>query len=634
MQEMFRFLTRTCLWALLFLAAVLFPVEALRSAENRLVLYPLEKKVQDLIREAAAVKNWNPSGVDERLYADLSEPIVRQAVAWQDETGRIIDPFVHTETPTATPRFVGALAGLILRGRCLDLIDNCRRGLTAAAEDLASAVQKPVAGAEFYTKELMLGYLALKDRTDEATVGRWRRLLGGFEPEKNYGVVLGKLPAAELHNYTTFALAGEMFKRQQGIADNRAFIEDHLATQIPLFTPFGMYRDPANPMTYDAVPRMNLSLLLFFGYGGPGRSELAELLRRGALTMLMTMSTAGESPFGGRSNQQNFSEATAALLFEFEAARCKREGNLALAGAFKRAARLSALAVRRWLDLRPVRFIKNEFPPESQHGRQKGYGYYGVYSLLIASQFGFAGLVADASVEERPLPFERGAYAFELDDNFHKVFASCSGYHLEIDTRADLHYDATGLGRLHKTGVPTETALSTPIVSAPEYLVSSAESPRNVAIGPGWEVEGCVRWLSDHSSEIGGVEFSPLAEDFENVKFKVVYRGLPGCERIVETYELNPAGMTVTYEADGPLDALLVQVPLMLTDGSHESRIETGERSFRVNYQGHIYEARCLKPSGAAAFSEDFAAPNRNGVYKVAVFKAAGKSMACRFSLD
>ncbi len=602
--------------------------------EHRLAPYPLEELATNLIGKVKIRADWKPSGVDERLYADLSEPIVRQAVAWQEASGRIIDPFVKTETPTATARFVGALAGLILRGRCLDLADRCRRALTAAAEDLASADRKPLPGAEFYTKELVLGYLALKDKTEKETLERWRRLLGGFVPEKNYGIVLGKLPPSELHNYTTFALAGEMFKKQQGIADNRAFIEDHLATQISRFTPFGMYRDPANPMTYDAVPRMNLSLLLYFGFDGPGRKELAEFLRRGALTMLLTMSTTGESPFGGRSNQQNFSEATAALIFEFEAAKYKRQGNPLLAGVFKRAARLSALSVRRWLELRPVRFIKNEFPPESQHGRQKSYGYYGVYSLLIASQFGFAGLVADPSIEERPVPFESGAYAFALDDDFHKVFASCSGYHLEIDTRADLHYDATGLGRLHKAGVPTETALSTPIVASPEYLVSTRESRRNVAVGPGWEENGRVHWLADCSAEIGAVEFRPLIEKPETIKFGLSYQGLPGGARIVETYELGRDGITVKDEMFGSAKGLLVQIPLLLTDGNHTSRIEAGKNFFKVSYQGHVYRVVCLEPSGATACSEDFPAPNRNGVYKVGVFRTAGKSMTYRLSLD
>ena len=327
-------------------------------------------------------------------------------------------------------------------------------------------------------------------------------------------------------------------------------------------------------------------------------------------------------------------EAMASIIFEFEAARYKKEGDLILAGVCKRAARLSALSVRRWLDLRPVRFIKNEFPPESQHGRQKSYGYYGAYSLLIASQFGFAGLVADPSIEERPLPVERGGYAFELNDDFHKVFATCAGYHLEIDTRADLHYDATGLGRIHKAGVPTETALSTPIAAKPEFLVSSPEAPRNIAIGPGWGEGGRVHWLSDCSSEIGSVEFKPLDRGPRAVKFELIYKGLPGCDRLVETYELGQAGITVKYEAAGAVDAIYVQVPLIMTDGSRTSKIEAGKNSIEVSYRGHVYEVGCPEPPQAAVSFEAFTAPNRNGLYKVAVFKSSGKSMTCRFSLE
>lgn len=619
---------------LLILAASAIAARPPAEPENPRIPYPLEGKIQDLLRREIDGRSWTPTGVDERLYADLSEPIVRQAVVWQDASGRIIDPFVHKETPTATPRFVGALAGLIIRNRCLDLVDNCRRALTAAAEDLAAADRRPVAGAEFYTKELMLGYIALKNRTDEATVARWRSLLGGFDPAKNYGVVLGKLPPSELHNYTTFALAGEMFKEKEGVAANQDFIEEHLATQMPRFTALGMYRDPANPMTYDAVPRMNLSLFLFFGYDGPGRKELSETLRRGALSMLLAMSPTGEFPFGGRSNQQNFCEATSALLFEFEAARYKKEGDLKLAGLFKRAARLSALSIRRWLDLRPVRFIKNEFPPDSQHGRQKGYGFYGAYSLLIASQLGFAGLVADPGIEEHPLLFESGNYVVELNGDFHKVFAACSGYFLEIDTRADLHYDATGLGRIHKAGVLTETALSTPIAAEPEFLVSSSKAPRNVAVGPGWETGGRVFWLSDCSAEIGSVEFKRLFETPTGVRFSLTYSGLPGCERLVETYEMGKAGITVTYEASEPVDSLLVQVPLIQTDGSHVSRITSGMRGFKVSYRGHNYEVAALGPSKTTSRIEDFTVPNRNGVYKVGVFRTPGKSLTCRLSLD
>jgi hypothetical protein len=600
--------------------------------------YPLEAKVASLLGQKTWVGDWHPTGINEDFYAAVSEPIVRQAVAWQNAKGRIIDPFVGYETPTATARFVGALAGLMLKGRCLDLADNGIRALTAAAGDLYKAAEKPVAGSEFYAKELMLGYLALRDRVDAATLALWKKCLGGFDPEANYEYVLAKHPAAELHNYTTFALAGEQFKKRYEIADNTEFIERHLATQLPRFTAFGMYRDPNNPMLYDVTGRMNLSLLVFFGYDGPRRAALEEMLRRGALTQLLYMSPTGEFPYGGRSNQQNFNEATAALVLEYEAARLKKAGDPELAGVFKRAARLAALSIRRWLDLRPVRFIKNEFPPSTQHGRQKDYGFYAVYSLLIASQFGFANLVADPGIAERPVPWERGGYVIRLDDDFHKIFAACRGYGLEIDTRADHHYDATGLGRIHKTGVPTETALSTPIVAKPEYLVSTPEAPRGIAIGPGWKSGGRSVWPSHLSGEIEKVGLESGAETADRVRFKVVYDCGKLLGAVTETYDLDGRGLTVDWElarpAAGSPEALQLQVPLLETNGRFKSEIKPAKRGFVVDYQGHAYNVECVSPREVETSLEGFAAPNRNGIYRVGLFSVRGSAASCRFSLD
>lgn len=349
--------------------------------------------------------------------------------------------------------------------------------------------------------------------------------------------------------------------------------------------------------------------------------------------MLLTMSSSGECPYGGRSNQQNFNEATAALVFEYEAARYKKAGNLRIAGVFKRAARLSALSVKRWLDLRPVSFIKNEFPPDSQHGRQKSYGFYSAYSLLIASQFGIAGMIADPSIPEKPVPAEAGGYVIRLDDDFHKIFASCRGYHIEVDPRADLHYDATGLGRLHKSGVPTETALSTPIVSAPEYLVAPAPSPRNIAIGPGWEREGRVRWLSDLSQEIKSIGFKPRLENPDRVAFDVTYGGSLDCGVVTECYSLDSTGLKVTWDVSRPGDAFLVQVPLVETDGRRSSKISASGRGFIIFYRGHTYEVECSSTAKASFFIEDFAAPNRNAIYKVGCVRAAAGPITVRLSL-
>ncbi len=627
-------ITRSCLFlivlTLLFLA---FPVSADTQSKDSLPAYPLQGKVEALLKRPAP-EGWRTTGAAESLYADLSEPIVRQAIPWQDATGRIIDPFVGKETSTATPRFVGALAGLLLKGRCPDLAEYGRRGMTAGAEDLFVADKNPLPGPEFYTKELMLGWLALAEKTDAKTVELWKRLLGAYDPGKNYVEVLGKRAPDKLYNYVTFGLAGEGMKKAYGIAANDAFIERHLATQGIRFDANGMYGDPNFPMTYDVTPRMNLSLLFQTGYRGPQYAYFDELLRRGALTMLLYLSPTGEAPFGGRSNQQNYNEATIALVCEYEARRYKAEGNLELAGAFKRAARMAALSVKRWLDLRPIRNTKNEFPPEAEHGRQKGYGYYGAYSLLVASQFGFANWLADPAIEERPVPSEIGGYVVRLGDDFHKVFATCGGYHIEVDTRADLHYDATGLGRLHKAGVASETALSIPIVSHPEYLVSVPPAPRNVAIGPGWREGGRIRWLSDLSSEIESVDVETLEEKPERAAFRVTYRGAWPGRTVAETYELTREGLTVNCEVGGSPGEVFFQAPLIMTDGTHRSEIESRADFFRVAYQGRTYEVRRLSPKDSDLRMEVFAAPNRNGIYRVGVIRAKGDSIACRLSVE
>jgi len=602
--------------------------------------FPLEEKIRELLAGEPATDNWQPTGCTKELYVELSEPIVRRAVPWQDRDGRIMDPYAHddiTGFPSfAAARFVGALGFLISAGRCLDLIEVCARSLEVAGSDLFHAHQKPVRGADFYPKELMRGYLALRDKVDRSTVAKWTRLLGQYDPNRNYGVVLSKRNADELHNIVTFAIAGEGCKKRYGIADNSDFIEKHLDTQRQRFTEFGMYRDPQDPMTYDYTARMNLSLLLFWGYDGVHRTFIDEMLRRGGLTSLLFVSPTGEAPFGGRSNQLQFNEGTLAVVCEYEANRYKALGDLRLAGAFKRMARLAVLSTRRWLEMSPLRFMKNGFPSELQHGRQSSYGLYGIYSLLIASQLGFAHLLADDSIEEQPTPFETGGYVLHLPDAFHKVFATYRGYHLEIDTKADHHYDATGLGRVHRAFAPTELILSTPIVPDPGYLVSVDAAPRSVAIGPGWQDAGeNTHWLADHSDEIETVRVDVRRENPETgVEFIVTYRGdLPGCESVTEQYTIDGDGVTITDRVSGPIRSLFVQIPLLETDGLQHAKVKTTRTGFTVEYRKFLYSVECLFPSEINVFIEPFTAPNRNGIYKVGCFKAKGNRITYRISV-
>ena len=611
--------------------------------DNNMKLFSIEKKIDKLFAYNFSPPDWEITKQTKELYMQLSEPIVRAAVSWQDDAGRIIDPFEHTEVPMATARFVGALGGLISANRCIDLVDICAKSMDIACKNLFEASHKYVQGAPFYTKELMRGYLALKDKIDVSRVKTWKKLLGDYNPEKNYGFYVPyyyKLQPKwrtpdRLSNSITFGLAGEGLKKKYGIADHSEWIEKYIEYQIENFTELGMYRDPNDPMTYDWVSRMNLSLLFYAGYDGRHAPFFDEILRRGALTMLLYLSSTGEAPFGGRSNQYQHNEATIAVICEYEANRYKHIGNMKAAGVFKRAARLAALSTKQWIHSYPFRNIKNQFMPETKHGYQKNYGYHSVYSLLAASQFGFAYMLADDTIEEKSSPYEIGGYILSLPGAFHKVFATCQKYHIEIDTKADFHYDATGLGRIHHTGFPTELGLSCSIVSKPNYFVSSVCSPRNISIGPGWvDSYDNMHWLADFSEDIEDTKVTVIKENEVEIEFYIIYTlHSHGIKTIKENYHLNKDGLIITDIFDGSPKNILVQIPLLKTNGKYCSEIITGKNSFTVLYQNYCYKVENISSENISElFLESFVSPNRNGIYNVGCFKTQGDRISYKIS--
>lgn len=201
---------------------------------------------------------------------------------------------------------------------------------------------------------------------------------------------------------------------------------------------------------------------------------------------MLMQSVTGQAPFGGRSNQFHIQEGMIACICEMQASRLAATGEAVLAGAFKRAARRAALVVARWvMGMEPFRQTKSGFVPHLRHGIDSG-GEYSSYGLLAASLFATAWHLADESIGEALTPAEQGGFVLSIWPEFHKLFASCAGYHVQTDTRADLAKDATGLGRLHRLGAPPELALSMPVAARPGYALSTPEPGRHLAIGPVW----------------------------------------------------------------------------------------------------------------------------------------------------
>ncbi|MGD9498082.1 MAG: hypothetical protein AB7Y46_17405, partial [Armatimonadota bacterium] len=113
----------------------------------------------------------------------------------------------------------------------------------------------------------------------------------------------------------------------------------------------------------------------------------------------------------------------------------------------------------------------------------------------------------------------------------------------------------------------------------------------------------------------------------------VTYLGVPGAPRgeVREGYGLSAQGLR--YEAHVPgAGRVRLQVPALETDGEARSRIVVGEGGLKVCYRGQEYAVR-LVPPAERALLEDWRAPNRNGVYRVALFEAPGERIACKAEL-
>lgn len=577
--------------------------------------YPSAKLWQRLRLEIQAADKPAPVGIDREFYLDLAEPIVRTAAKWQNESGAIIDPFIGRETVTCTARFVGALGQLIKAGRCHDLTEACIKGYEADLERLDDVEHAP----EFWVKELMYAHEALKDKVQTQQREQWELVWKNHKPRQSYISSVKKLT----NNYLVFAAAGEFFKQQQGLNGDGELIEEAISQLLQDFTELGMYRDPNDPITYDLVTKQQLDLIRSYGYSGQHAERIKEICRRGAITSLLCQSPTGQMPYGGRSNQFHLVEAHFVCLCESQAKLYKQAGDPLTAGIFKRAARKAAWSVKSWIaDMEPFRHLKQGFDPELMHGIDP-YGFYAVYSLLAASLLGTAYHLANETIDEVITPAETGGYVLELWPAFHKVFATCGGYHVEVDTRADHHYDATGLGRIHRDGVRGEASISASIPSSPRYKIIEKYKPlRNLALGPAWiDSNDDERRLADFEEEIENVTTNVIAETPLGLEFEIVYQGDFGqCRKITEKYRLSQAGLSYEVTLDDPSLRPFILVPLIKTDGMKESRITIEDGEVSVEYRGCRY--RIVAPESAnVILSDNKPAANRNAAYLTAIIQ-------------
>jgi len=582
------------------------------------------------IRNVRKENDFIPTGVTKRSYIDILEKCL-DAYSFRDLESRLPktkDGMV--DDLQAISRITCALGVMLAHGRKKEYKSLWVKMMDACCNDFYRRM--PPNTLDFAVKEIMLSYKAMKDHVDEKKKSEWLENLAKIDPYRNYSNVLREDTEADrLYNWNVYNMAGEYLRETEGLTDTSGYFEKHWSHQLNYFDKNGMYMDPNNPILYDLTTRCHAQFITGFGYRGKYFEAIDTNLRRAGLYTLFMQSANFELPFGGRSNQYIFNEALIAANCEYEAARYAGEGDASTAGMFKRAGHLALKAMLRWLEEIPPRHIKNLYPVDSKFGTEN-YGYYDKYMMTAGSFIYIAYLFADDSIEEFPCPAETGGYFLQTSEEFHKIFANCNGQSIQIDTKADPDYDATGLGRYHKYLIPSEMALSIPFTATPHYFLPESLSKENISLCTGWEDEtGNIIALSDLHDDIRS-DITIKGIERNKIEFDLLYSGasIKGCSCIKESYLLSVDGLCITSVILNPSsEQIYFYVPIFITNGKDITNININNNTITVVMDKFKY----IISSNGIYQMDKSRYGNRNGEYGLALFKRNRSEITIKLSL-
>ncbi|MBO5790361.1 MAG: hypothetical protein J6R40_04305, partial [Clostridia bacterium] len=474
------------------------------------------------------------------------------------------------------------------------------------------------AANDFSVRELLSCLAALQKAQTVpcALIQKWKSNLGQINPETCY-TVWAKAPEDEIFNWALFSASSEFMRQSAGLCESGDFIETQIASQVKWLDENGMYRDAKlhPPMLYDLASRGLFTLLLFYGYRGSYFETIDAALRKAALCTLAMQSVSGEIAFGGRSNQFLFNEAWMAVIFEYEARRYGREGNAAQARIFKGAAVRAIDALERWIMQEGVCHVKNRFPVETRYGCES-YAYFDKYMITVASVLHDVYLVCDESIEA---DMALSPACFQSSAHFHKLFLRTAGYALEFDTNADPHYDASGLGRVHKKGAPAPLCLSVPCPSQPNYALD-LQNPPEISICTGVLTNEGWQFATNIAHEV----LSAFACD-SLAQAELLCRFADG-QAVRSKYTVTEDGITVDVLGENEVALLL---PAFHFDGAQHTEIIQSDQRLSVAYGGWV----CYYETDGALLDLKQTGGNRHGHYR-AFCATASKRLQVRICIS
>lgn len=502
------------------------------------------------------------------------------------------------------PRLTANIGILIAHSRRTDLLLL----FTEMMEFCCKTIPTVNAANDFSVREIICCLLEVEHAgvVEKATTQRWRTHLKGINPFTTY-TITAKTPTDKVKNWALFSGVSEFFRQSAGLCDSTDFIDLQLQQQLQWLDENGMYQDHPNseihhPVLYDLVSRGLFTLLLNQGYRGKFYDRISEALKQAALCTLYMQSPNGEIAYGGRSNQFLFNEPWMITIFEFEAKRYARLGDMQTAARFKQASARALAVTERWLSATPIRHVKNRFSTESGYGCEE-YAYFDKYMITVASNLYAAFLVCDETI-----PYEKGEdslpCAWQSSPHFHKLFLKSGGYGLEFDYHADACYDANGIGRIHRVGAPSAICLSCPCPIRPAYRLD-IQTPFSFALcsaardGEGW-ILGAEKGSTYQILESGTKE---------NTAFATLSCRLLNGKVLTERYTVSKNGVTIQVTGESELAFTL---PAFTFDGEKESVITIAANTLTVTYQGYA----CKYTVNGSISDTGKTAANRNGHYR------------------
>lgn len=548
-----------------------------------------------------------------KLYIDLMEAV---AGAYTAEHIReyTLSVIKNGLSEHGFPRLTANLGILIAHGRKTEFKNDFHKMMDLCCKEIPVALQKNghSVGNDFSVKEIVLCLLEIEKAGifEKRITDGWRSKLSKINPYTTYSVI-AQVPPKRIGNWAAFGAASEQLRKYAGIGNENAFIENQIESQILSFDENGMYRDPNEPMVYDMVTRLQLAVALYFGFDGKCRRELEDILIKSADITLYMQSVTGEIPFGGRSNQFLHNETFYAALCEFYADALNKRGDVKKAGMFKRAATIAAESIIPWLNENDIHHIKNQYSVGSKYGCED-YAYFDKYMATTASWLYLAYIMADDSISEINCPSEIGGYICETTKWFHKVFCNFGGYFVELDTNADPHYDASGIGRIHKTGAPSAICLSVPFCENPNYEIDISNQSAFSVCG-GIKTKNGYVYAFDSQTEYRIIK-QKITDTFVQIKFECKQKdGIA----FYETCTVSDSGVEVTVEGEGELEILF---PIFDFDGKYYTEKSVFEKRVQITYNGYI----CRYVTNGIIKEKNTVYANRNGHYKAAA--ACGKN--------